>query len=82
MHSLVSVSGIGTWCRRLSHFLCTPRQERSLVLNKSSVQKLGEQIASVSARASVTGQGLGRAAFPWQPEVLPVPKPRFLRGHS
>lgn len=44
--------------------------------------ELGEMVASASARASLTGQALRRVAFPGQPEVLPVPKPRFLGGRS
>lgn len=48
----------------------------------SRFYELGETAASVSARASLTGQALRRVAFPGQPEVLPVPKPRLLGGPS
>lgn len=40
--------------------------------------KLGESTAYASAGASVAGPAPRRVGFPWQPDVLPVPKPRLL----
>jgi len=47
---------------------------------QSRIYKLGELVACASAGASVAGQAPRRVAFPWQPDVLPVPKPRLLGG--
>lgn len=50
---------------------------------QSRLQQLGEQPPPPQPeRQSGRGQKLGRGAFPRQPEALPAPKPRFLRGHS
>lgn len=45
---------------------------------QSRFYKLGELVACATAGASVAGQAPRRVAFPRQPDVLPVPKPRLL----